>query len=106
MQGRYDYECGTCGKAFPSGSRARDNHCNATGHEPPQFECPTCSRWFYSPNARRQHANDANHWPIECSVCDETFATQEACEEHEQDWHLYCGPCGRYFQSANNLKMV
>ncbi|KJZ74885.1 hypothetical protein HIM_05794 [Hirsutella minnesotensis 3608] len=99
------FECGTCDKAFPTGCRARDQHCRSTGHSIPAHECQTCQRWFYSQSACEQHMRDVNHWSIECSVCNQTFPSQEQCTTHERDVHMYCADCNRHFQSDNNLKM-
>lgn len=102
----FDFECGTCGKAFPAGWQARDKHCNALGHHPPAFECYTCPRILRSERARYQHALDLNHFENECSLCDETYPTPEEQTAHEHEDHLYCRDCKRYFQSYHNLKQV
>ncbi|KAM4058336.1 zinc-finger double-stranded RNA-binding domain-containing protein [Hirsutella rhossiliensis] len=99
------FECGTCDKAFPAGLRARDKHCRSTGHSPPNLECDTCHRWFWSERARQQHMDALDHRVFSCSVCSETWPSQDACTEHEHDDHLYCADCDRYFQSDNNLRM-
>ncbi|VUC35391.1 unnamed protein product [Clonostachys rosea] len=36
------YECGSCDRLFWAGWKARDQHCVATGHDFPDFECDTC----------------------------------------------------------------
>ncbi|KAK4124525.1 hypothetical protein N657DRAFT_644765 [Parathielavia appendiculata] len=71
------FECGDCGRAFPAGWRARDQHCEATGHSRPEYECDICDAYFDSEYSRRQHMI--------------------------QD-HLYCCDCDRYFQNFNNIK--
>lgn len=101
-----DFECGTCGKIFPAGWRARDNHCRATGHQPPDFECDTCSRWFESRRACIQHMNDKNHFAYECNICNETWPTEEDRTVHENEEHCYCADCDRLFSSYNGIKMV
>jgi NAD-dependent SIR2 family protein deacetylase len=106
------FECGTCGKTFPAGWRARDNHCAATGHSPPPFECDTCPRVLRSEHARYQHMLALGHFaeedPVdyECRACDWTYTTEEDRDEHEHDDHNYCGDCDRFFRNANNLKQV
>ncbi|KAK4112878.1 hypothetical protein N656DRAFT_731338 [Canariomyces notabilis] len=100
-----DYECGTCGKVFPAGWRARENHCRATGHEPPDFECERCPRWFRSWQACFQHMSAKNHFALECHICDETWPTEEDRTTHENEDHYYCADCDRNFRNYNNLKM-
>ncbi|KAI1422462.1 hypothetical protein F5Y12DRAFT_717359 [Xylaria sp. FL1777] len=101
----YDFECGTCGKVFESGWRARENHLRSTGHSAPEFECNRCSRYFGSERARFQHMDAMNHFEWECSICDETWPTDGQRIEHEHDNHNYCSECQRTFMSHNNLKM-
>ncbi|KAH8807236.1 hypothetical protein F5884DRAFT_899669 [Xylogone sp. PMI_703] len=101
----YDFECGTCRKVFYTGWRARDNHLRSTGHRAPAFECDKCARYFGSERARFQHMNDLNHFAWECSVCDETWSTEDRMTEHEHEDHNYCGECERTFANYNNLKM-
>ncbi|KAM4061858.1 putative zinc finger protein [Hirsutella rhossiliensis] len=104
-----DFECGTCGKTFPAGWRARDNHCNSTGHSRPSFECDVCPRWFGSQQACNQHMRDTGHWQTveryECACCYDTWPTEEQCTEHEHQDHNYCAECNRTFQNFNNLTM-
>ncbi|KAK5994365.1 Zinc finger Xfin-like protein [Cladobotryum mycophilum] len=104
-----DFECGTCRKEFPAGRKARDNHCRATGHSPPDFECAGCERWFHSQRACDQHMDAKGHWPdqwpFECNCCYETWRTEKQRVEHEHEVHNYCADCNREFQSYNNLKM-
>ena len=102
----YDFCCGTCGKAFPAGWRARDNHLRSTGHQAPDFECGTCARDFGSERARFQHMNDCNHFPWKCSLCCDTWPTEDRRNEHEHEVHSYCGECDRVFSNYNNLRMV
>jgi hypothetical protein len=105
------YECGTCGNVFPSGYRARNQHCNATGHSVPDFECDTCDAWFGSQSSCWQHMRAKDHFSsyrndnVECSECDETFETDEACREHQIEDHYYCTDCDRHFVNYN-IKMV
>jgi DNA-directed RNA polymerase subunit RPC12/RpoP len=101
-----DYECGTCGKVFPAGWRARENHCRATGHEPPDFECERCPRWFRSWQACFQHMSAKNHFALECHICDETWPTEEDRTTHENEDHYYCADCDSTFRNYNNIKMV
>lgn len=104
----YDFECGTCGKSFPAGWQARDQHYCALGHEPPEFECDTCPRILRDDNAKFQHMLARNHFANECRVddCDETWPTVEQRIRHEHNAHLYCDDCDRFFRSAHNLKQV
>ncbi|KAF3769355.1 hypothetical protein M406DRAFT_287495 [Cryphonectria parasitica EP155] len=99
------FECGTCIKVFPAGWRARENHCNATGHRRPLFECDTCFRVCASESARRQHMKDKNHFKWECDHCVETWPTEDALKSHEIDDHLYCADCDRHFNNDNNIRM-
>ena len=99
-------ECLTCGKSFAAGWAARDAHCNALGHEAPEFECASCPKWFMSRRACEQHMDDTNHWPYVCQFCDESWPTREQCDEHEADEHPYCEDCDRTFQSQSALNAV
>lgn len=101
-----EFKCGTCNKVFEAGWRARENHLHSTGHHAPAFECDTCPRYLGSENARFQHMDALNHFEWECSVCDETWPTENQKVEHEHEDHNYCGECERTFANYNNLKMV
>ncbi|KAF2156503.1 hypothetical protein K461DRAFT_97044 [Myriangium duriaei CBS 260.36] len=101
----YDFTCGTCGKTFPAGWEARDNHLRSTGHSAPTFECDTCSRYFGSEKARFQHMDAVNHFRWECNLCDETWPTEGMRQDHEHSEHNYCADCQRNFANYNNLKM-
>ncbi|KAF2964691.1 hypothetical protein GQX73_g8876 [Xylaria multiplex] len=101
----YDFECGTCHKVFEAGWRARDNHLRSTGHRAPAFECDCCARYFGSETARFQHMEALNHFKWECSVCPETWPTDNQRIEHEHDDHNYCSECQKTFANRNNLKM-
>jgi hypothetical protein len=121
------FECGDCGKAFPSGWRARDQHCDATGHRRPQFECDTCDAYFGSKSALWQHMSAKRHFSDDtnsyshgssdgyyqypeqywdCARCGESFVTEEGCNDHMIEDHLYCYDCDRYFMNYNNIKQV
>ncbi|KAL7627146.1 hypothetical protein AAE478_003922 [Parahypoxylon ruwenzoriense] len=101
----HDFECGTCHKVFEAGWRARENHLRSTGHRAPAFECDGCSRYFRSETARFQHMEALNHFEWECSICDETWPTEDRQIEHEHEDHNYCGECRKTFPNYNNLKM-
>ncbi|KAK4153987.1 hypothetical protein C8A00DRAFT_43171 [Chaetomidium leptoderma] len=120
------YECGDCGKAFPAGWKARDQHCNMTGHDLPEFECDTCDAYFGSEKARRQHMSAKGHFSNqydsssnggssnygyydddqdwECALCDFCFGTEDGCNQHMVEDHLYCNDCDRSFMNYNNIK--
>ena len=100
------FYCGTCWKQFPSGCRARDQHCDSTGHRVPKFECDTCSAHFGSEQSRHQHMKDRNHFAWECRRCDETWPSDQARKNHEVSEHYYCFDCDRVFQNHNNIKMA
>ncbi|KAK8142826.1 hypothetical protein G3M48_008188 [Beauveria asiatica] len=102
--------CGTCWRVFPAGWQSRQQHMDATGHCPPDFECDTCDKYFGSQQAVNQHMNDVGHWAessesdapdYECEDCDENFYDEEGLHDHEVKEHLYCAPCDRYFQNWN-----
>ncbi|KAL2128841.1 hypothetical protein VTI74DRAFT_8573 [Chaetomium olivicolor] len=107
------FECGTCGKSFPAGCRARDQHCEATGHDIPDFECDTCDAYFGSEHARQQHMRAKGHFyekeeeetpGWECRRCNNVFWTEQECRDHMVENHLYCADCDRHFMSYNNIK--
>ncbi|KAK3346566.1 hypothetical protein B0T25DRAFT_460272 [Lasiosphaeria hispida] len=109
------FECGTCGKEFPAGPHARDNHCRSTGHDWPDFECDTCDRYFRSESARLQHMRDLGHFDQQdcesevewCSLqhCYFTAATHNDIKDHEVREHFFCRECDRLFDNYNNIKM-
>ncbi|KAJ1337210.1 GDNF-inducible zinc finger protein 1 [Microdochium nivale] len=105
MPGNNYFECGTCYKEFPAGSRARDSHCYATGHEFPDHECDTCHATFYSQTACEQHMRAKRHMRLECDFCYETYLNEQDRSRHEAQEHDYCRPCDRHFQSQNNIQM-
>ena len=112
------FECGTCYRGFPAGSRARDQHCQATGHNWPDYECDTCDRYFGSEQARAQHMNALGHWnqdssssssdddepEYECHRCYDSFYTEAARKEHEIEVHHWCEDCEREFMNLNCIK--
>jgi len=100
------YECGTCWKGFPAGWHAREQHCRATGHCRPDFECEECGDGFDDEDGHWGHMVQYNHFEFECSQCGETWPTEQQRQEHERDEHLYCDECDRFFNNRNNLKMV
>lgn len=97
------YLCGTCGRTFPAGWKARQQHCDATGHSPPPYECSSCPRWFNSDLACRQHMSNRNHFPYQCELCDETWPSEEELQDHEVQDHFYCANCDRDFNTLNGI---
>ncbi|KXJ88722.1 hypothetical protein Micbo1qcDRAFT_206883 [Microdochium bolleyi] len=107
----HEFECGTCGKEFPAGFNAREQHCDATGHARPDFECDTCHRWFNSRHACEQHMSALRHWDgdshgWDCADCPQVFDNQDDMIQHEVNEHRYCDPCDRYFQRYSGLRDV
>lgn len=107
--------CGTCRRVFADGWQSRQQHMDATGHFPPDFECETCDRYFSSQKAVDQHMTDVCHWAessesdeqeYECDDCDDTFSDENDLREHEVNEHFYCDPCDRYFQDRNSIYQV
>ncbi|KAK4223681.1 hypothetical protein QBC38DRAFT_372664 [Podospora fimiseda] len=103
------FECGDCGKGFPSGWRARENHCNATGHNPPEFECDTCDLWFDDNYDKSEHMKNWGHQNdnlnyYECDICIELFTNRQDRTDHEVDHHHWCRDCQRQFINRNNIK--
>ncbi|KAH7207884.1 zinc finger protein [Fusarium redolens] len=113
--------CGTCWRQFPAGWRSRQQHMNATGHEPPDFECDTCDRYFGSQEAVEQHMCDLGHWDesseseelqesdesegtvLECDHCGDAFDDEDDLHDHEARQHFYCVVCDRPFQDWNSI---
>jgi uncharacterized C2H2 Zn-finger protein len=97
---------------------------NATGHEPPDFECDTCDRYFGSQEAVEQHMSDLGHWDesseseelqesdesegtvLECDHCDDAFDDEDDLHDHEARQHFYCVVCDRPFQDWNSISQV
>ncbi|RMZ79155.1 hypothetical protein DV738_g3532, partial [Chaetothyriales sp. CBS 135597] len=52
-----------------------------------------------------QHMDAKNHFAYKCQFCTETWPSDEACETHEREQHLYCRTHDRSFKNANNLRM-
>lgn len=85
---------------------------DATGHEPPDFECDTCDHYFGSQKAVDQHMNDLGHWdessesegPVhDCDYCDDAFDDIDDLRTHEVEEHLYCVDCDRSFRDRNSI---
>ncbi|KAJ4149228.1 hypothetical protein NW754_000668 [Fusarium falciforme] len=103
------FDCGTCQRMFPTGSKVRDQHCQATGHSPPAFECDTCFFYFDDEHDRRDHMDLENHWvpdAPECSLCYFRAPTVQEVKHHKFGHHFYCGECNREFQNLNNIRQV
>lgn len=103
------YECGTCWKAFPAGFNARNNHCDSTGHDEPEFECDTCDQNFDDNYERSEHMISWGHCAnsrYKCNICIERFDTSQGQRTHEVNFHHYCQDCDRTFISLNNIKQV
>ncbi|EEU40701.1 uncharacterized protein NECHADRAFT_90758 [Fusarium vanettenii 77-13-4] len=101
------FDCGTCQRMFPSGCKARNQHCQATGHSPPAFECDTCCFYFDDEHDRRDHMDLESHWipdAPECSLCYFRAPTLQEVKNHEFGHHFYCGECNREFQNLNNIR--
>lgn len=103
-----DYICGSCMKLFYAGKAARDNHCRATGHSQPTYECERCPSWFRSMDALDRHMNALNHFEVvyETPYSGETWLFGEELVRDQPVQHHYCNECDRHFINANNLKMV
>ncbi|KAK2594337.1 hypothetical protein QQS21_007938 [Conoideocrella luteorostrata] len=104
--------CGTCWRTFAAGWQSRQQHMDATGHCPPDFECDTCDRYFGIQHAADQHMTDVGHWAESsdcdepdywCEDCDDAFYDEADLRDHEVEEHLYCNPCDRYFKNWNNI---
>lgn len=103
------YDCADCDKLFYTGRIARDQHCQATGHAPPQFECDTCNFCFDDEYDRCDHMNLEMHWgrgAPECRFCFVRAVTDAEIKEHESTSHKYCADCDRQFMNLNNIQQV
>ncbi|KLP03606.1 uncharacterized protein FFB20_15136 [Fusarium fujikuroi] len=102
------YYCTDCDKLFYAGRKARDQHCQVTGHASPVFECDSCSDCFEDEYDRHQHMNLEQHWhrnAPECQLCGDIAVTQAEIREHEIEQHFHCADCNRQFMNANCLRM-
>ncbi|KAF0320261.1 hypothetical protein GQ607_012523 [Colletotrichum asianum] len=106
------FTCGTCWREFPAGWESRQQHFDATGHREPLYECDTCDRYCSSRSGIDQHMNALDHWADSvssdsdvygCDDCSDVFSEEGDLRYHEQQYHYYCDPCNRYFESRNNL---
>ncbi|XEV05267.1 hypothetical protein FSHL1_010554 [Fusarium sambucinum] len=101
------YYCPDCDRLFYSGRKARDQHCLATGHALPQFECDTCSDCFDDEYDRREHMNLQMHWcrnAPECMLCCYRAVTKTEITKHEIEHHHYCADCKRQFSNLNCIR--
>ncbi|KAI0834084.1 hypothetical protein F5Y06DRAFT_307153 [Hypoxylon sp. FL0890] len=71
------------------------------------WECRDCYRTFAAWRSREQHMDALGHLPLdyECHYCDDTYPNEQAVRKHEMGSHYYCRDCNRTFMNANNLKM-
>ncbi|KAK7216824.1 hypothetical protein V2G26_004827 [Clonostachys chloroleuca] len=100
------FECGSCDRLFWAGWKARDQHCSATGHRHPDFECDTCYFIFDNEQTRRRHMDISRHWndaAVPCNACNSFLPTEQEAKQHEADVHVRCRPCDRDFMNRNNL---
>lgn len=113
------FTCGTCGREFPAGWRAREQHMNATGHCEPDYECNTCDAYYDCEYDRDLHMNRMGHWVdlsyrlpgpygeiYECGFCEFCFDDEDDLHVHEASEHYYCAPCSREFRNHNNIEQV
>ncbi|KAI1143144.1 hypothetical protein F5Y05DRAFT_143730 [Hypoxylon sp. FL0543] len=71
------------------------------------WECRDCYRTFAAWRSREQHLDALGHEPIdyECDYCDCIYPTDQARRQHQSESHNYCRDCDRSFSNANNLRM-
>nr|CEG04407.1 unnamed protein product [Fusarium clavum] len=103
------YYCSDCDKLFFAGRTARDQHCQATGHALPAFECDSCSDCFDDEYDRCEHMNLEQHWAEnapECTICLFHAVTEEEVVRHEVEEHNYCADCKRTFMNLNCIRQV
>ncbi|RFN50083.1 zinc finger protein [Fusarium flagelliforme] len=101
------YYCSDCDKLFFAGRSARDQHCQATGHALPAFECDSCSDCFDDEYDRCEHMNLEQHWAEnapECTICLFHAVTEEEVVRHEVEEHNYCADCKRTFMNLNCIR--
>ncbi|KAH6958203.1 hypothetical protein DER45DRAFT_602958 [Fusarium avenaceum] len=101
------YDCADCDKLFYAGRVSGDQHCQATGHAPPQFECDICNFCFDDEYDRCDHMNLEMHWgrgAPECRFCFVRAVTDAEIKEHESTSHKYCADCDRQFMNLNNIQ--
>lgn len=113
--------CGTCWRWFGS-FETRDQHLDELNHEPPEFECNLCERYFQTKRQVKEHMTAEGHWDYqeddesthsedtgdscECGICDDVFDNDEDCIEHEAFIHKWCWECEVYFQTAEGAWQV
>ncbi|KAI1767305.1 hypothetical protein GGR53DRAFT_137955 [Hypoxylon sp. FL1150] len=71
------------------------------------WQCRDCNRVFQTWRARNQHLDARGHDPLNfnCHCCNDFWASDEDRRRHEEEDHNYCADCDRWFQSYNNIKM-
>ena len=109
------YGCRTCRKSFPAGYEARENHCRATGHPSPVFECHVCGANFGHSKPLFRHTSagacssaDEPHKSDRyfCDLCDAEFSREKDCDYHELYGHFYCYDCDREFSTCDGIQQV
>ena len=99
------YFCDECGKQFPSGWNALENHCRDTGHYH-QAIVDCYGEDFYDDYDDSDEDIDDYDDDLECDDCDSIFDTEEELTQHEIDEHWYCSECDWYFNSHGSIKSV
>ncbi|KAI4863443.1 hypothetical protein F4820DRAFT_450015 [Hypoxylon rubiginosum] len=71
------------------------------------WQCDDCNRCFKTWRAREQHLDALGHAPLdfECHLCNDIFPEGQERRDHEVEAHCYCAECDREFMSQNNIRM-
>ncbi|KAH9908368.1 hypothetical protein F4778DRAFT_768341 [Xylariomycetidae sp. FL2044] len=98
------WDCGSCNRYFYT-PEAREEHCDARGHQTPTHECHRCPEYFRTQRELVQHMDRYNHWGDECGICNNVFQSEDDVAEHEIHDHFWCDDCELQFRDHNAIMM-
>jgi len=91
--------CDLCDRSFPHQGALNQHLRDSYSHN----YCFRCERDFASYSALAQHkANSSFHYI--CRKCNADFSNAGSLDTHIEDNHWYCGPCGVFTDSENQLQ--
>ncbi|CAL1698640.1 unnamed protein product [Somion occarium] len=90
--------CDRCDRYFNSGGALGQHQQNSSAHH----ICDDCDRDFTIAAGLISHYvnSSAHHY---CESCELDFDDEDDLEDHYEEDHCYCGPCGRFFSSEQAL---
>ncbi|KAK8090708.1 hypothetical protein PG994_000213 [Apiospora phragmitis] len=86
------FACGTCSRWFGS-CGARKQHMKAPSHTASRFDCDTCDRSFPARQQVEDHMDSTDHW------CDDYDDEESKSNDIYDDDFCMCGTCSLWFGS-------